>query len=32
MKYYRRKANTIKLHGKMFTSEIGMQHVKLDFN
>jgi len=29
--YYRRKANTIRLYGKMFTSEIDMQHVKLEF-
>jgi len=31
--YYRRKANTIKLYGKVFTSEIGigLQHAKLEF-
>jgi len=27
----RRKANTIKLYGKMFTSETDTQHVKLEF-
>jgi len=26
--YYSRKVNTIKLYGKMFTSEIGMQQVQ----
>jgi len=26
-----KKANTIKLYGKMFTSEIDIQHVKLEF-
>jgi len=28
--YYRRKAKTIKLYGKMFTSEIDKKHVKLE--
>jgi len=28
--YYRRKAKTIKLYRKMFTSEIDTQHVKLE--
>jgi len=29
--YYRRKANTIKLCEKMFTSKIDIGHVKLEF-
>jgi len=29
--YYRRKANTIKLYGNIFTSEIDILHVKLEF-
>jgi len=28
--YYRRKANTTKSYGKIFTSEIDIQHVKLE--
>jgi len=28
---YHRKANTSKLYGEMFTSEIDIQHVKLEF-
>jgi len=28
---YRKRANTIKLYGKMFTSEIDIQHVNLEF-
>jgi len=28
--YKHKKANNMKLHGKMFTSEIDMQHVKKD--
>jgi len=31
MQCYRRKANTIKLDGKMFTSEIDIYHLKLEF-
>jgi len=29
--YYRRKANTIKLYGKIFTPEIDIQQAKFDF-
>jgi len=29
--YYRIKANNIKLYGKMFSSEINIQHEKLEF-
>ena len=29
--YYRKKANTIKLYGKMFSSEIHIQHTNWNF-
>jgi len=27
-----KKANTIKFYGKMFTSEMGIEHAKLEFH